>query len=182
MIAPSERHLEDWIVAHNGCITHPAAAYGDYSVVGRQVRLHSGIADLIVFNGSSLLVYELKKDKIDVHALAQILRYQSDLRDIWREVCKSLFMSVDQYFALFPFCVSGILLGHSVHSDILISANAANVVVYTYDFDGSTYRCRFAFKEGMRRGVAQEFAYGGIGEAMRKALTVYFNERSESPG
>lgn len=181
MIAPSEKHLEDWIVSRNGCFVDVSAPHVEHVVVGRQVHLRSGIADLLVFNGTVLSVYELKKDKIDVHALAQILRYQSDLWDIWRAVCKPLLLTVDQYYALFPFCVSGVLLGHSVHPDILISANAANVVVYTYDYDGSAYHCCFAFDGGMTNSTAEEFAFGGIGESMRKALTAYFDERSEYP-
>lgn len=178
MIAPSEKHLEDWLVSRNGCpIDAPSSRY---VVVGRQVRLHSGRADLIVFNGSSLLVYELKKDAIDVHALAQILRYQSDLRDIWRIVCKPILQDFEQQYALFPFCVSGMLIGRTVSRDVNIAAAAANVVVYTYDFDGTTYHCQFVYELGMSNLTAEEFAFGRIGEWMRQALTAYFDERSET--
>jgi RecB family endonuclease NucS len=174
MKAPNEKHLEDWIVSRNGSIL---ATPGDnYKVIGRQVRLSAGIADLIVFDGDSLWVYELKKDTIDTHALAQILRYKDDLRQIWRYVCRKQLSDRNDAYRTFPFCVQGLLIGHSASLDVRIAASGAGVSIYLYDFDGENYDCGYAHFPSMTRGTAEEFAYGRIGDAMRLALKAHLAE------
>lgn len=177
MLAPSEKHLEDWIVSRSGCIV--PCDPDRYQVIARQVRLPSGIADLIVFDGNSLWIYELKKDLIDAKALAQILRYRADLMRIWRKACKPLVSNFELSYALFPFCINALLIGHSTYEDILFSAAGAYISVYLYDYADGGYRCQYTDVENMPEPVAEQFAYGAIGEAMRGSLAAYLSEKAE---
>ena len=78
MQAPSERHLEDWIVAN------PPIELGIGEIVGRQMKMPTGIADLITFS-DGLKVVELKKGAIDSHSIAQVLSYIRSLNALYME-------------------------------------------------------------------------------------------------
>lgn len=84
-IAPSERHLEDWIVAHNPF---------NLKLIDRQLAVPSGVIDLLYANEhGALVIMELKKGRIDDHAVGQMARYAADFDGfIWsarRELAKS---------------------------------------------------------------------------------------------
>ena len=69
------------------------------------------------------------------------------------------------------------LIGHSVSDDVFVSAMAANVIVYLYDYTGDTYKFNFAGLEQPKylfsHAAAEEYAYGYVGEAMRAIFNSY---------
>lgn len=106
-LAPSEKHLEDWIVANcqfvgdsgeydeedwlDDCPHLPDGSIittGLDRVIARQLTLPSGICDLIAlatnfYYNPTLAVVELKKGVIDTLAFTQCLRYMRDLNEIF---------------------------------------------------------------------------------------------------
>lgn len=107
-IAPSEKHLEDWIIAHPDRIGEPipldwvpeyARPDNPYMVnedeylspyfnnfVGRQISLPNGRADLVMVSYHALVVVELKKGPITYDVIGQCMRYISDLDGIYSQV------------------------------------------------------------------------------------------------
>lgn len=103
--APSEKHLEDWIIANPHLFgdlwpaedVHPShlansnmTAYGEdeyivphfQHIITRQPRFPMGRPDLIVQTDSSVQVIELKKGPITADTIAQTLRYMGVLREL----------------------------------------------------------------------------------------------------
>ncbi len=66
--------LEEWI-ASDSSIVRP-----DLKIIGRQVKTQSGFLDLLAIDGSgSVIIIELKRDKLARDALAQSIDYASDV-------------------------------------------------------------------------------------------------------
>lgn len=76
-LAPSERHLEDWI-AHNFDNFNQQIGYNFHRLIGRQVRFPSGVADLVIAGACCIFVVELKKGRLDGAAVSQLNHYLSD--------------------------------------------------------------------------------------------------------
>lgn len=173
MIAPSEKHLEDWIVSREGNLT---GAPCEYRIIGRQIRLNSGVADLLIQKDGVSWLYELKKECIDAKALAQILRYRSNLRMIFARVTKEFNLTDDDRRFFLENDLQSTLIGHSVEPYIAVAAAAANVSVHLYEYDGlGHYEFTYAYrdKEMMSEDEIAEYAYGYLGEAFRRSLTYY---------
>jgi hypothetical protein len=99
--APSEKHLEDWIVNNfdyfgeimesdgydygDNCIypddEHVIFGFAD-NVIARQAKLPSGYPDLIIADNMHVSAVELKKGAITYDTLGQCLRYMHDLKEI----------------------------------------------------------------------------------------------------
>jgi hypothetical protein len=104
MIAPSEKHLEDWIVANFkkfGDLWEDDSDYGDLAyypddkhvlwpfserIIARQLQLPSGYPDLIVADENHVSVVELKKGAVTYDTLGQCLRYIHDMYQIFWHV------------------------------------------------------------------------------------------------
>jgi hypothetical protein len=107
MKAPSEKHLEDWIVNNLDYfgdafdknvygllpiedplwINSDEYTYPFFShVLKRQARFPFGIADLITTDGDSICAVELKAGAVDGETIAQVLRYMHALRHIYSRV------------------------------------------------------------------------------------------------
>lgn len=163
-LAPSERHLEDYLWTHpevfgvledipdglpikNGDPTH--------NMLFRQYALPSGIVDLVAY-AEGLVIIELKRGPINAAAVAQIMCYMSDMRRMWDLLLWEIFeqklpgWKAATYYdiangTLYDQLVSGILIGSDITDEKLITACAtANVTVYSYAWDGERYsiNCR----------------------------------------
>jgi hypothetical protein len=107
-IAPSEKHLEDWIIANpkgfgsnwesgelpehcypeNSFIT-PSNRYVTpffESLISRQLLLPHGRSDLIMYGLDHISVVELKKGIINYDAIGQCKRYMYDLEEVYSGV------------------------------------------------------------------------------------------------
>lgn len=123
MKAPSEKHLEDWIVDNlhllgetwDGNRTTPDFFSEDASwisetefvypyferILKRQARFPSGIADLITSNERTICAVELKQGAVDGEAISQVQRYMHMLRRIYEEafyIALAKSPEVNQYF------------------------------------------------------------------------------------
>lgn len=169
MKAPSEKHLEDWIIANGlvyqiGCTPNdgpddPDYAESDYlsviaKLLGRQVRLPSGICDLIGitnFKRPAITVFELKRGPVDSHSLAQCLRYMRDIKTICEEVLHpsegyttlhlGAIDAAAEYRALYYMpLVTGALVGSDVADKHIVTAcEASDIAVFTYDYIDGDY-------------------------------------------
>lgn len=150
-IAPSEKHLEDWLVKD---IT--ADKYREIqdqfwysSIIARQLTVPSGIIDLLVLGNNTwrhLGVIELKKGAIDDHAVSQLLRYIANIRGVYREIGIQLTnqgtitsAQLEGWIGVNS-AINGKLIGHSVSSPHIITiCEAQRIELILYDFDGEGY-------------------------------------------
>jgi hypothetical protein len=151
--APTEKHIEDWLCSQE------SIEYGLFErIVGRQVRLASGICDILAIQPIyhqktnvprmiSLCVVEIKKGDIDSRAFAQCLRYIRDLKGIYLHTRfpsnpddKFLYShyhdnTIINELVGIPFEVTGMLVGHStIDPNILKAAEGAGITVYHYQY------------------------------------------------
>ena len=156
MKAPSEKHLEDWIVAN----PEKFGVLGDYRyfslaefIIKRQSRLPHGIPDLIVKSPyHSITVVELKRDSINSDTVAQCLRYMCDLQGIFAMATvvasqdRGIEYSRDATFDVGELReISGVVVGDSMPDRNLIAVcNMANIAPVIYEFDGENYTFTFA--------------------------------------
>lgn len=144
--APSEKHLEDWIVANPDRF---ALTYGGYEffriheILARQYRVPSGIMDILAVDTHGCLMgIELKMGGIDNHAYTQAMKYRADLADLWSEVQNSLGVAMHSMKIMTDvhnaspqeaFCV--VLIGsHIKTGDVQFVCNDGliNTVLYEY--------------------------------------------------
>lgn len=153
-LAPSERHLEDWIWTNPLCLGENEApgceGEPQYRLLDRQSPLPSGIVDIVAHDGR-LTLLELKKGEIDFRAVVQVLRYMNDVKAIWYELMLDHFMERRPHYnavkyhdmvngSAFDQFVRGILIGRSVKDSRLhLACAVANVEIWTYRFDGQHY-------------------------------------------
>src|SRR3990172_1466420 len=149
-LAPSEKHLEDYIWAHPECLGLVTKNSDDlgfpiFELVARQVKLPTGRVDLIgMAYMSSLAIIELKKGVIDTRALAQLLRYMRDVKKVVELAVidykimqlpgyENIGMIEDQY-NLSEALTFPLLIGADIESDDLLCACiACNVDVMLYE-------------------------------------------------
>lgn len=96
--APSEKHLEDWIVANPEKFAPDELVnvFCIERIIGRQYRLPSGILDILAINTfGTLLAFELKQGAIDSKAYTQAMKYSNDLFNIWASVQGILAVQMD---------------------------------------------------------------------------------------
>lgn len=126
MKAPSEKHLEDWIVANPKLFGQKWAGEDAWpsdfmkdctwfsdnsfvspmidSIIGRQVKFPFGIVDLIGKTSQSLKAIEIKAGTVDSGTIAQCLRYMHELRSIHCELLNDLiFNTQDEYHAHYDY-------------------------------------------------------------------------------
>ena len=171
MKAPSEKHLEDWLFEDANRLPNAACCFGrnDFNVY-RQLQLSSGILDLLYIEDDSMTVVELKKGEIDAYALTQILRYIGDLKIVWEE-CVGEISCSPEYLASNPpryhggLKVSGILIGYKCSNQVMVAAEAANVGVMKYEYDGTNYEIDWDYHD-YRWNQANPLIYSDIGDAM----------------
>lgn len=144
MKAPSEKHLEDWILANPEKLQHfykPLI----HKVLECQCRFECGIADIVAKGNAGVLVIELKKDGVDEAVIAQCLRYCFELRssvqslladievnDLWG--CKDYNFHFESWF------VTPVVIGsHVKNAATGYLADMGNILIFTYDYDGQGY-------------------------------------------
>lgn len=183
MKAPSEKHLEDWILANPielGWMevpdyVLPDGVMLDYEPLGRQVKVPSGVIDILAFSWDSIYIIELKKGEIGVSAFFQLLRYMRDVSNLWETMITAMpypdFPDGNQYTQ--P-KVCGILIGNNIpDKDFLIAADAAKVMVATYDFDGNSYHFEWAMLPSLKRRVKAQYYDMPVGQGIRKFYMQY---------
>lgn len=217
-IAPSEKHLEDWVVTHPNWVGdymewdedsfnfpgHEAFRRGNTfvlayidEIIERQIRLPSGVCDFIILNISqferSLCAVEIKKGNLDTHALAQCLRYMSDLRrlfyiyrsDNWKELPHYREVGLWGYENGAIPEVSGLLIGNSISDpNILIACEASNIQVLLYDFNNNTYTFTAAEKSDSHRHYSafREMCSGRLSRALNRVILDRHKQERHSLG
>lgn len=135
MIAPSEKHLEDWIVANPNRVR-----YFDgqnwvrpfHHLMGRQIKTMSGVIDLVVWGDSLVCPIEIKREKLTAHHLVQLLSYMGDIDCYMRLIAYQEDKEIPR--------IKGILIGHSfADRRLLCACMGANVEVLTYQYQSGEY-------------------------------------------
>lgn len=193
--APSEKHLEDWIVNNTSAFRqriHDIATPICDQIIGRQARFPSGICDLIGEREGYLALIELKAGKADAKAIAQVMRYMRDMTAIWETAVVDLIehYSGDQYKRMLGFVldvrICAILICTGLTDDNLIYAcEAANITVILYEYDGENYTFTgysppYHLKE--HQSVYEEFAKGWLGDAARRVAADAIRQAFDSEG
>lgn len=182
--APSEKHLEDWIVQY------PRLTYPDYwgiepnksslieVVLARQPKFPVGTPDLIIQTPDGVAVVEIKKDSIDDSTVVQCLRYMAYLEHISMSSHYALsnqLLPEDRQYLEYGFqsnLVSGFLIGHSIKSDNLLHACwLLNLYPILYRFEGDGYAF-YSQRVDIAdpNGESADWASGAIGQAMRTTM------------
>lgn len=155
-LAPSEKHLEDWIISL-GNFNHVIEKaldmeFGilpnDCKLVGRQYPVSSGYIDLLYSNPLWFEVVELKRHAIDAAALHQALRYAGDIittecDEIIGNYANTVFP--DTFDTSRISSVSSVLIGHSVDNNTLLACLGANVQVLTYKYIDGEYSLKYEY-------------------------------------
>lgn len=145
-LAPSEKHLEDWIA--NNFREFKRKAHGTYGyIISRQPEFPSGKPDLIVRMMECLAVIELKLNVVDEKAVGQCLRYMGDIQLLHADLYGDLDSGDNPHAHSFgdnliggkigrnP--IHGILIGHSYTNAALHLIKSFRLEALTYDFDES---------------------------------------------
>ncbi len=156
----SERHLEDWI-CDNWDDLGIGLCLGEF--IGRQVPLQNGICDILSVRAGIPVVTELKIGKLKEQDIGQLLRYAGDVKRYLRgwaichenfsdfvetnvEKARKGFNSLVELGHQMPVAEAGIqnsmckiLIGESVDSKIIASAEGADVEIYTYEYLGDVF-------------------------------------------
>lgn len=169
MIAPSEKHLQDYLWDHPDVFDYLTPDLYEYQLFKREAVLPSGRADFLARRyGLDFYVVETKKDAIKASSIAQILRYIGDIERIWTVAISGL-PDPDpprQSYARIP-KVSGLLIGSSIEPDLLVASVSAGIYVMLYDFDGQDYTLTEQHTT-INREHDLDYAYGYIGEVCRE--------------
>lgn len=182
MIAPSEKHLEDWLLKHPGVIIGDEEGYKAF----QQYVLPSGITDLIFFGGSApIILIELKKGKVDARALTQTFRYLRDLRAIAKIALDIIRSPFDATSRMHDPKIKAVLIGHGLDDkNLLIAAEMGDVEILTYDYNPETDDYDFEEHSAPVLDLATkyEYAQGHLGEAIQNGFVANVNERLEMNG
>lgn len=188
-LAPSEKHLEEWILAHGLTVKNDREPFFTLSHFNRVFRkqpvLPSGIADILAFwDGgeiSELVIIELKKNVVDCKALAQILRYRRDLEEIFSEVDLKAypnFTDLDDY-TRYMRCV---LVGYAFDEDASIAAESADIWMATYRYHSASDS--YTFMRHSARNVLKQYvqyaAESDLGKELAQVLS-FFRKQAVQP-
>lgn len=197
---PSEKHLEDWIVANLQWFgpIYPQIWFPDdvlatltkhagenvifpvgTQIIARQPKLPHGRPDLILKSEQSVIVTELKKGAIDSYTVSQCLRYMYDLEQILLEALEydnRLFnrRKRTEIHAHPVGEITGVVVGHSLADrNLQTVCDLSNIMILTYEFDGLDYY--FNHEQGDDDTLANQQAYrdwaqGALGEALREII------------
>lgn len=184
MKAPSERHLEDWIVANwerFGESHHRRFAEYSMRLLERQYSVPCGRVDLIGTCSPYqplIQVIELKKGAVTYRSIGQCLRYMRHLDHLAHLQTKEMIQSPERFelgVDIDPL-VWGYVVGHSVEDDaVAMVAFQANIEVIIYDYDGEMYHFQ-SYNGGARH-------YEGYGfdpqSSIMKAVKEYRQRNSD---
>ena len=180
-LAPSEKHLEDWIVANpkkflpnhwlnqDRVTTSPFIEY----IVARQVGLPYGIADLFVKARQSTYVIELKKGVIDAASIAQCLRYMECFNRIRMIVHIDLWHDSPGFRKPYENDTRGMIVGNSIaDKHIPFICESLGIVPVYYDYiDGSyVFSPEYHWTLTDDHEHYKDRADGAIGDAMRQEM------------
>lgn len=187
-LAPSEKHLEDWIVANFNDFKQQVNTGFRY-IIARQPEFPCGKPDLIVAARGQLFVVELKLGVIDEKAVAQCLRYRGALYDLhehlehryWDEVDNPHNHSVNvrqEWSGGLPI-FNCLLVGNSVSPTAEYLMDSHNFRFNLYDFNGQSYTFHQETTDNLKSidcliGSATEI---GMREFMRH-LKIYQEDRT----
>lgn len=174
MKAPSERHLEDWIVAHPEDF---GGEYFDFNLRVRQFPLPSGRLDLLGTDFNTIYVIEIKKDNLKPQTLSQVLRYKKDLHRIWQVSLSGLphpdpGCTTAAYLGLGYHApqIKGLMVGYDIEPELVLSADASDVDVFTYEYNPETNWYTFDWAIQPRDfSEFEPYRTGIIGKLMRQA-------------
>lgn len=146
MRAPSEKHLEDWIVANWGQFVYDTPQINARRIVARQLTLSTGIPDLIISSKLGIRVIELKKGVVDGAAVAQVIRYVGEIEQLYAYATSCIESPNDPHYCdesqmpsrFFPI-VAGVLIGYEFDKNALLACYTNNIQAWEYDFDGIGY-------------------------------------------
>ena len=182
MKAPSEKHLEDWIVA-NPEKTLPNFWYDGHdfhvplisTILRRQPNFSHGRPDIVFKSPTAVCVMELKRGPIKADTVTQCLRYMYDLRDIgysrhnqeWNVGKRELPIPEIQNRA-----VLGFVVGNSIpDSNLLLACELIEITPILYEYDGENYTFKIRHrKHNLRDMTAFDWADGAVGDAFLDAM------------
>lgn len=147
-LAPSERHLEDWVAkcGLNGVLADwvnmKANDLPPEWLIGRQFPVVSGYIDLMFATEYTLEIVELKKDALKADALQQVLRYIAHIEATYEDVARHMTspLNYELHYKRIEKVVRGTLIGRSIDERTAIACFGAGIDVYTYDFIDGNYR------------------------------------------
>lgn len=146
-IAPTEKHIEDWIVDNLNDFKNQTSL-PIHRIVSRQSVMPSGIADLIVMMPLSLTVIEIKKERIDSKAVSQLLRYISDISKLHEVIYQQVKNESDPLahgdnISRDHGCgrsgIHGILIGNSIDLQTLLHCQNRNIEYIEYSWVNGCY-------------------------------------------
>lgn len=142
-LAPTENHLEDWIVAN-------LSTFGQRTelparrIVARQYECQTGYADLILACHASLAVVELKKGEIDLKAIGQVLKYTGLLYGAFETMfCWYVEQEIYQFDItkdLWRPAVWPVLIGNSASEAAIWACRGAGIDLYLYEYEDNDYQ------------------------------------------
>jgi hypothetical protein len=182
-LAPSEKHLEDWICDNLPlfCNTYLDGTLSTVpyvtNVLKRQPRFPTGIPDLVVsMDHWRIGVVELKREVITPNAAIQCLRYMYDLRYIMAEVVEkrhSEAVSLYEAFNMMSYFIRGILVGHSLSDDFMLPGlEVANIEFVTYTYNGSGYSFLGTYWDGWEESHSN-WADGALGDYLDECVNAW---------
>ena len=138
-----EKQLENYIVDHIG--DGIFSGFGNQiTIVGRQVQLPHGIVDLLLFNGESFWVTELKAVSVKPRDYTQVMRYTQDIKEIianlgtkWAmqpdsDECSN-FIEATRWFWYTEESVIPVLVGPSCPENVRFVMRKSNGIVFRFD-------------------------------------------------
>lgn len=135
LTAPTEKHLEEWVTTYIPALFNTLGIdTNGLKLIGRQMQLPSGIADLIWDTGKSINVMELKKGVIDSDCITQCMRYMMDVQTI-REYALAQIRNpyIAELLEPDPEIFGTVVGSYLKDKNLLVSAKMAHINVYTYE-------------------------------------------------
>lgn len=168
MIAPTEKHLEDWIVNNQRAFFDQLWIAGR-RIVSRQFRLSNGIADLIVAVPIGIRVIELKKGQIDGAAVTQVMRYVGELRTVYDYMAGNIHDANDPHAHEYRAdIVRGMVIGRSFEKAALLTCGTCGIAAFEYDYDGINYTFKSVFNDNS--SIVADIESSPVGYAIREAM------------
>lgn len=142
--------------------------------LGRQVKLPSGIADLIgIHKDGDIAVIELKNIEIDSAALTQVCRYAKDMENIMDRFCCTHYTEEYMYEhgMLGQTIIQKYVIGKGIPSDkVIFEANALDVNVGFFSVDYSIKLSGVVFTDEKMNEIDQEIIFVANSELMNEFL------------
>jgi len=146
-IAPTEKHIEDWIV-DNLSSFNKQSYLNIQRIVARQPQIPTGIPDLVVYMPLALTVIEIKKGDIDIKAISQLCRYMADISHLHNLLYSEIRTPDDLHahnrsiYSRGPTGrnpIHGVLVGNSIDKQTALHAHSAGIEYVIYDYNDGVY-------------------------------------------